>query len=57
MVDTILGRDNPLTAFLRGEAGYTGDGETPGDLPAAVPPAARPAVTVDGAVSRWPTAR
>jgi hypothetical protein len=25
--DIILGRRNSLTAFLRGEAGYTGDGE------------------------------
>jgi hypothetical protein len=27
LVDTIEGRVNPLTAFLRGEAGYTGETE------------------------------
>lgn len=27
MVDTILGRINPFTAFLRGQTGYTGIGE------------------------------
>jgi hypothetical protein len=27
MVDTIQGRVNPLTAFLRGDSGYTGEGE------------------------------
>lgn len=27
MVDTILGRVNPTSAFLRGEAGYSGDTE------------------------------
>jgi hypothetical protein len=28
MVDTILGRRNAMTTFLRGEAGYSGAGET-----------------------------
>ena len=28
LVDTILGRRNAMTAFLRGEAGYTGPGES-----------------------------
>ena len=28
MVDVILGRRNAMAAFLRGEAGYTGSGET-----------------------------
>jgi len=28
MVDTILGRRNPMSTFLQGDAGYRGDGES-----------------------------
>ena len=27
MVDAILGRRNPMTAFLQGDSGYSGEGE------------------------------